>query len=187
MDVTSTAPGPVLYVIVCGSPAARGVPDFVRTAQGAGWRVCVIPTPMGRRFVDVDELATLTGFPVRTEYKEPHEPDALPPAAVIVVAPATFNTVNRIAHGITDTLGVGLVCEALGYRRPVIVVPAMNRALANVGSYRRSLEQLASDGAQLILTETTRPGADHEMRTEDPFPWSSVAEALPRLAREIDR
>ena len=178
VDVTSSASGPVLYVIVCGSPAARGVPDFVRSAQAAGWRVCVIPTPMGKRFVDVGELETLTGFPVRTEYKQPCEPDVLPPPDTVVVAPATFNTVNKIAAGVTDTLAVGIICEALGYQRRVIVAPAMNRALASVGAYQRSVEKLASDGVQMVLTATTTPGGGPADDPHDPFPWSAVLAAL---------
>jgi phosphopantothenoylcysteine synthetase/decarboxylase len=56
--------------------------------------------------------------------------------------PATFNTVNKIAHGISDTLAVGLVCEGLGNGLPVIIAPWLNRPLTRHGAYRRSLDHL---------------------------------------------
>ena len=182
MDVKPPSDGPVLYLIVCGAPSARGVPDFVRTAQAQGWRVCVIPTPSGANFVDVEQLAAMTGLPVRTHYKHPSEPDVLPSADVLVVAPATFNTVNKIAQGITDTLGVGLVSEALGYRKPVIIVPSMNRGLACSGPYGRSLGLLEADGAIVVLTATTRPVLEPQTDSNDPLPSGRVAELLISLA-----
>jgi hypothetical protein len=52
----SPAPDPVLYIIVCGSPAATGVYDFVDNVRSRGWQTCVIPTPMGARFLDTSRL-----------------------------------------------------------------------------------------------------------------------------------
>lgn len=57
----------VLYVVVCAAPAATDVATLVRLAQDAGWRVCVITSPMGGRFVEADHLADLTGEMVRSE------------------------------------------------------------------------------------------------------------------------
>lgn len=165
-----TSSPPVIYVIVCGAPSGEGLFDFVARLKEAGWCVCVVATPSGAGFVDVERLTALTGYPVRTGYKAPDDPDVLPPADVLVVAPATFNTVNKIANGISDTLAVGLVCEALGYGRPVVIVPWMNRGLAGHGAYRRSLDQLRAEGARLVLTPRTTPGTESSDRSED-FPW----------------
>jgi phosphopantothenoylcysteine synthetase/decarboxylase len=105
---------PVLYVVGSGCPASTDLVPFVKELIEDGWRTCVITTPMGARFVPCFELEQLTEFPVRSEYKMPDEPDVLPPADAIAAAPATFNTVNKIAKGITDTLASGLVCEGIG-------------------------------------------------------------------------
>jgi hypothetical protein len=91
--VSTSSERPVLYVIACGGSPAGGLPGFVAQTQGLGWDVCVIATPSGLKFIDAAELAGLTGHPVRSEYKQPDEPDVLPPADAFVVAPATFNTV----------------------------------------------------------------------------------------------
>lgn len=185
MDVTSPPPAPVLYVIICGSPAASGVVDFIREVHAQGWIVCAVPTPMGARFVDVDELERVTGYPVRTTYKHPDEPDALPPADAFVVAPATFNTVNKVAHGITDTLAVGLVCEGIGAGRQVVMAPWINRALAGAGPYRRALDLLSEDGVQLVLTDGTAPGGGPMDEQGHAFPWEDVAHMLQVSSREV--
>jgi hypothetical protein len=55
---------------------------------------------MDEQFIDAAQLAALTGHRVRTGFRMPDEPDELPAADAIVVAPATFNTVNKWAAGI---------------------------------------------------------------------------------------
>jgi phosphopantothenoylcysteine synthetase/decarboxylase len=74
----------------------------------------VIATPSARSFLDAAQLEQLTGTPVRTDYKRPDEPDVFPPPDAIIVAPATFNTVKKWTAGISDTLALGVVCEAIG-------------------------------------------------------------------------
>ncbi len=71
----------------------------------------MITTPNGRKFLNLPLLAHLTGYPVRSDYQHPDEPDLLPRANAIVVFPAFFNTLNKWASGISDTLAVGLLCE----------------------------------------------------------------------------
>src|SRR5690349_20773194 len=117
--MTSSQAGPVLYVIACGGRPAGQLPEFVHFAQELGWNVCVIATPEGTKFVDAEGLTKLTGHPVRVHYKHPDEPDALPPADAFVIAPATFNTINKLAGGISDTLALGLVNEAVGLGLPI--------------------------------------------------------------------
>ena len=106
--------GRVLYVIACGGRPASDLPDFVAWAQAQGWDVCVIATPAGTKFVDAARLAEMTAHPVRDDYKQPDDPDVLPfPPDAFVVAPATFNTINKWANGISDTLALGLLNEGL--------------------------------------------------------------------------
>jgi hypothetical protein len=149
----------VLYVVVCAAPAAADVENLVRLAQDARWRVCVITSPMGRRFVDIDRLGSMTGEPVRSEYGMPDEPNELPPADALIVAPATFNTVNKWASGITDTFAVGLLCELTGLRRA-------DRGGATAGGrprpsrcLRASLEALRSMGVRVLFDPSAPPHA----------------------------
>src|SRR6266508_4317513 len=129
----------VLYVVACGGRPAGDLPAFVEEAQEAGWEVCVIATPSALKFMDLPRLAELTGHAVRYDYKQPDEPDVLPPPDAMVVAPATFNTINKWATGISDTLALGLLNEAIGLRLPVVAIPFPNIALAQHPAFRRSL------------------------------------------------
>ena len=67
---------------------------------------------------------------MRTYYKTPGDPDMLPEADAMIVAPATVNTVNKWAAGITDTLVLGLLVEGYGYGVPTAVVPYTNKVMA---------------------------------------------------------
>jgi phosphopantothenoylcysteine synthetase/decarboxylase len=67
-----------------------------------------------------------------------------------LVAPATFNTLNKISQGIADTLPHSLVAEAIGARWPVIVVPAMNAYLANHPQAIKSIKTLQEWGVTIL-------------------------------------
>ena len=111
------AGGPrVLYVIACAAPPAAEVSRLVSLAQQRGWDVCALTTPSARRFTDVPALERQTGHPVRSEYKNPGDPDVLPDPDAVIVAPATVNTVNKWAAGICDTLALGILVVVLMIR-----------------------------------------------------------------------
>lgn len=179
---------PVLYLIACGAPPAAELPGFTAAVQADGWDVCVILTPDGTKFLDPAVLARLadqTGHPVRSQYKRPDEPDVLPLADVLAVAPATFNTVNKLAQGISDTLALGLLNEAIGLRLPVVTVPWTNRALARHPAFQRSVAALRDCGVGVILEPGRLP------RVADPseaaaFPWNDLRAALTAIRQILD-
>jgi hypothetical protein len=105
---------PVLYAIVTGATVARDVGKLVDLAHRDGWDVCVIASPNGCRFIDVDAVAAKTGRPVRCQYKELDAPDVLPPADAMIAAPITSNSLAKWGAGISDTLPLGLLVEAVG-------------------------------------------------------------------------
>ena len=128
--MAETSRRPVLYLVACGGRPAGDLPPFVTRLQDDGWDVCVIATPSGLKFMDTDVLRELTGHVVRADYKQPEEPDVLPPPDAMVVAPATFNTICKWAHGTSDTLALGLLNEAIGLELPIVAVPTPSVALA---------------------------------------------------------
>ncbi|WP_089157342.1 flavoprotein [Micromonospora sp. NBS 11-29] len=170
----------VLYVIACGSPLARRVGRLVDLAQADGWAVCVVTTPDGAKFADRAALARQTGHPVRTHYKNPDDPDVLPPADAMLVCPATVNTVNKWAAGITDTLALGLLVEAQGLGVPIAAVPYTNEAMAGHPAFRASLARLAEWGIRVVFGEQVvrlhPPGTGE--RHADAFPWEVGLAAL---------
>ena len=142
----------VLYNIICASSSAPLAQDFVKQAQGEGWDVCVITTPHGTKFIDIPQLERLTGHPVRSEYKRPEEPDVLPRADAIVVFPATFNTINKWALGISDTLAVGLLSEYTGLKMPIIAIPCFmtGGGLDTNPAFKRSVRMLRRYGVHVL-------------------------------------
>lgn len=163
----------VLYVVVCAAPPAREVGKLVALAQGESWDVCVVATPQATRFVDIPQLEAMTGHPVRSEYKQPDEPDVLPAPDAIVVAPATFNTINKWAVGISDTLALGLITEAIGKGLPIVALPFTNRAHAAHPAFERSIAELQSWGVRVLYGPQVYPL--HEPGTGsqnlDRYPW----------------
>jgi hypothetical protein len=104
--------GKVLYIIVCAAGPAGHVGRLVTLAQDDGWTVQIIATPPALNFIDVPELEQQTGRPIRSQYRTPGEPKS-PPADAIIVAPATYNTINKFAQGIANTYALGVLSEAL--------------------------------------------------------------------------
>ncbi len=149
----------VLYVITCASSSAPLIYTFVPVAQQAGWDVCVILTPQAHKFVDASVLEQMTGHPVRSEYKHPDEPDVLPRADAIVVFPATFNTMNKWALGISDTLAVGLLSEYTGLHMPIVAVPCFmtGGGLDTNHAFHRSVRLLKRQGVLVIYEPETYP------------------------------
>ncbi|MEU5698631.1 flavoprotein [Streptomyces aurantiacus] len=175
---------PVLYVVACGGYPAESLPTLVERAVADRWDVCVIATPKGLDFLDVPHLRELTGHPVRYDYKQPDDPDVLPPADVFLIAPATFNTINKLAAGISDTLALGLLNEAIGAGIQVIAVPWPNKALAQRLPFRRSVESLRSEGVTFVLKHDSLPVPASGRPGAEAFPWNEVHQELARIRRD---
>ncbi len=163
----------VLYVITCAAPPARDVARLVIPAQKRGWDVCVVASPLAVRFLDITEIEKLTGHPVRSEYKQPGTPDVLPPPDAIVVTPATFNTINKWAAGISDTLALGLLTEAIGKRLPVVAVPFTNRLHAAHPAFEDNIGRLRSWGVTVLYGPDVYPLHDPGTGSQhlDAYPW----------------
>jgi phosphopantothenoylcysteine synthetase/decarboxylase len=157
-QTTPNAKG-VLYTIACAASSAKLVPNFVMHAQAVGWNVCVITTPQGTKFLDIPLVEQVTGYPVRSEYKRPEEPDVFPRADAIVVFPATFNTINKWALGISDTLATGILCEYTGLKMPIVTVPCFRTGggLDGHPAFFRSLQMLRDYGVRVLYEPEQYP------------------------------
>jgi hypothetical protein len=165
----------VLYAIVCGAGPAAVVSRLVEQAQARRWDIHVIATPAGLDFFDQAAIEADTGHPVRSDYPKP-EPDrsrSLPHADAIVVAPATYNTINKWDHGISDTYALGILAEAPGLGIPIVVLPFVNTALAAHPAFQRSVRDLRDIGVKILLGpgewEPHPPGTGGSRL--DSYPW----------------
>jgi phosphopantothenoylcysteine synthetase/decarboxylase len=170
----------VLYVIACAAPPTADVARLVSLGQEHGWDVCVLTTPSGRRFAGITALEDLTGHPVRSEYKNPGEPDVLPAADAVIVAPATVNTINKWAAGICDTLALGILVEAIGLGLPMVAVPSTNRAHAEHPAFTENIAKLRSWGVHVLFGPDILPERDPGAGDSylPLFPWQKAVEAI---------
>jgi phosphopantothenoylcysteine synthetase/decarboxylase len=97
-----------------------------------------------------------------------------------VVAPATYNTINKWAAGISDTYVLSVLAEVTGLELPIAVLPFVNTALATNAVFGRSVAQLRAAGVRVLLG----PGEfePHPPRTGDSrvpgFPWHLALDAV---------
>ena len=162
----------VLTIVACGAGPAAAISTCVKLAQDRGWTVQVIATPAALGFFDQQSIADQVGNPVRSQYAKPGAPRSLVSDAILV-APATYNTINKWAQGTSDTYALGILAEATGLGVPIVVLPFVNTALASRAPFRRSIESLRAEGVQILLG----PGGfqPHPPRTGDSkidsYPW----------------
>lgn len=169
-----------LYIIVCGAGVAADSGTLVTAAVEQGWDTYVIPTPSGAEFIDIPALEKLTGHAVRSRYRQPGEAGKLPPAEAVIVAPATYNTVNKWSFGVSDTFALGLLAEMTGLGVPTAVLPFVNTALAANRVYQESLHRLEESGV-VVLADVAgnaphAPGTGDQARSQ--FPWAAGLEAV---------
>lgn len=159
---------------------------MVEQAQQRGWTVQIIATPAALDFIDLAALETRTGLPVRSEYRKPGEPRS-PKADAIIVAPATYNTINKWANGISDTYALGILAEAIGLRIPMVVLPFVNTALAERLPFQRAVHDLRAEGFRILLGpgqfEPHPPGTG-ESRI-NAFPWGLALDETERFIAPV--
>ncbi|MCH5671348.1 flavoprotein [Streptomyces gilvus] len=176
--MTEQAQRPFLYVVVCAAGIAADVGRLITAAQERDWEVGVIATPVAMNgFFDTAAVEARTGRPIRSAWRTPGDPRPFPPPDAVVVAPATFNTVNKWAAGLADTLAVATLCESYGLGVPVAVLPCVADALAAHPAYQDSLVRLRGMGVRFGEPYSGEVGEDG-VRPE--FGWETALDLLGR-------
>ncbi|MER6200253.1 flavoprotein [Streptomyces sp. NPDC001586] len=172
-----------LYLLCSAAPPVFDVAHVVEDAQTRGWDVCLGLTPTAAHWVSesLDGLAALTGHPVRWQYKFPGEADVWPTADALLFAPATFNTVNAWALGLTDRFVVGVAAEALGKHTPTVAMPCTNAALAAHPQFDTSLATLRGAGVELLYGENGFVPGPAGPDSPAHFPWPAALDAVDRI------
>ncbi|MFG2793309.1 flavoprotein [Streptomyces sp. NPDC048419] len=176
--MTEQAGKPFLYVVVCAAGIAADVGRLITAAQARGWEVGVIATPVAMNgFFDTAGVEARTGRTIRSAWRTPGDPRPFPSPDAVVVAPATFNTINKWAAGLADTLAVATLCESPGLGVPVAVLPCVADALAVHPAYQDSLIRLRGMGVRFGEPYSGEPEQDGS-RTE--FGWERALDLLAR-------
>ena len=178
--MSSTTPRGTLYLIVCAAGVATDVVKLITAAQERGWDTWIVPTPSAVDFIDVPALQDLTGHSIRARYRLPGESGKLPPADAIIVAPATYNTINKWAAGISDTFALGLLAELTPTGVPIAVLPFVNASLAANRAFIRSVAELRESGVNVLLGDggfIPHPAGQGGTRIAS-FPWNLTLDSI---------
>jgi phosphopantothenoylcysteine decarboxylase/phosphopantothenate--cysteine ligase len=190
---------------VSGGIAAYKAVELVRLATAAGHAVRVVQTPASLQFVGRATFEGVTGAPVLVDEFEPdpargafpgdpppdHDPishlELVARCDVLVVAPASANTLAKLAHGLADNL---LSSAALACGAPLVVAPAMNSHMYEHPATQANLELLRSRGARIVEPGTGRLASKGEWgvgRLAEPAEiLAAVEEALTYTPRSLD-
>lgn len=161
--------------------------DFVAPALERGWRVAVTLTPTAGRWLDKSgELAALeaaTGLPVRVEPRGPDERSPHPQVGCYVVAPASANTVAKLALGIADNQALTTVGEAIGNpATPVVLFPRVNAAHARHPAWDGHLAALRAGGIELVYGPDVWPLYEPRQAPPDrALPWAPIISVVDRI------
>jgi phosphopantothenoylcysteine synthetase/decarboxylase len=138
-----------IYLVVSGASSARIVPELLEELPQFGLPVYTILTENAFNVISPYNLVDQQGHTLIDSYFDPVMVDERAPGLTLV-APATFNTLNKISQGIADTLAHSLVAEAIGAGWPVIVAPSMNQALFNHPQVATSVKTLRTWGVTIL-------------------------------------
>ena len=144
--------GKKILVGVTGGIAAFKIPMLIRLLVRSGAEVRVIATRSALDFVTPLTLSTVSKHPVETDlYDEKgnwnNHVDLGLWADVLVVAPATANTISKFANGLCDNL---LTATYLSARCPVVVAPAMDLDMLQHPAVQKNIQTLAAYGNRII-------------------------------------
>jgi phosphopantothenoylcysteine decarboxylase / phosphopantothenate---cysteine ligase len=156
---------------VSGGIAAYKALELVRLATAAGHSLRVVQTPTSTRFVGEASFAALTGAPVLVSEFErdpargafpgqpppAHEPlshlELVANADLYVIAPASANTIAKLAAGLADNL---LTSCALAASCPIVLAPAMNARMYENTATRANLRTLSERGVSIVEPDIGR-------------------------------
>jgi phosphopantothenoylcysteine decarboxylase / phosphopantothenate---cysteine ligase len=169
-----------ILVGVTGSIAAYKAAVLIRLLVKEKAEVKVIMTPLAKAFITPLTLATLSKNPVLVDFYDPgngswnNHVDLGTWADAYVIAPATANTMAKMANGIADNL---LLTTYLSARCPVFIAPAMDLDMLAHPATRHNIDRLKQYGNQILEPETGElaSGLTGKGRMEEP---EKIVEAL---------
>jgi phosphopantothenoylcysteine synthetase/decarboxylase len=140
----------VAYLVLSGTTTAARCPELLRGLLGLGFAtVIALPTPNASRVIAPRDLADVEGVrTVESYFDAAIRPR--PPRGVVLFAPCSFNSLNKLAHGIADNLALSVTAEAIGRGTPVIVGPSLNQPLLDHPVARASMATLAAWGVAIV-------------------------------------
>ena len=141
---------------VTGSVAAYKAANIVRLLVTQGAEVKIVMTPLAKQFITPLTLATLAKNPIYVDFFNPENGEWNSHVSLgmwadaYLIAPATANTIGKMANGIADNL---LLTSYLSAKCPVFVAPAMDLDMFAHPAVQKNIETLKSYGVHFIDAE----------------------------------
>ena len=141
---------------VTGSIAAYKAANIVRLLVTQGAEVKIVMTPLAKQFITPLTLATLAKNPIYVDFFNPENGEWNSHVSLgmwadaYLIAPATANTIGKMANGIADNL---LLTSYLSAKCPVFVAPAMDLDMYAHPAVQKNIETLKSYGVHFIDAE----------------------------------
>ncbi len=150
-----TLSGKKILIGITGGIAAYKICELIRSLKKLNADVKVVLTPAAKEFVTETTLRTLTQNQVyceqfNVEDWKPEHISLADDSDLFIIAPASANTIGKIANGICDNLLTSLV---LAFRKSVILAPAMNCNMWENTALQKNLTYLKSSGFKIIEPE----------------------------------
>lgn len=154
-DATTRRPldGRRILLGITGSIAAYKAAVLCRLLKTAGADVRVVMTPLAKQFITPLTMATLSKNPILVEFFDPENGAWNSHVALgewadcYLIAPATANTLAKMATGVADNL---LLTTYLSARCPVVVAPAMDLDMYAHEATQQNLRTLAARGVRIV-------------------------------------
>ena len=145
-----------ILIGITGGIAAYKICTLIRLYKKSGANVRVMLTPNALNFVTKLTLQTLSNNEVyvdnfNTDNFKPEHISLCDEADICVIAPATANTISKIANGICDNLLTSTVCA---FSKPILIAPAMNTNMWNNSFVQDNITKLKTNGYHIINPET---------------------------------
>lgn len=139
--------GKNITLCVTGGIASYKAVELLRTFQKAGAKVRVVMTRMATRFVGEETFSSLTGQKVLVDFEGMEHINVSHSSDLIVVAPATANTIGKFANGICDTMTGAILLSA---NCPIVFVPSMNWSMLKNPITSENIEKIKKIGHTVV-------------------------------------
>lgn len=144
-----------LFLFVTGAARCTRTPELIQALISQNFTVYSVLTPNVAQVTAPAPLMDVPGNHWIHAYQQP--PLERYPFGMLLVAPCTFNSFNKIALGLADNLATAMIADGLGAGNRVVIAPSMNRGLWAHPQTTASRDRLQSWGCE-IVPPTIRDG-----------------------------
>jgi phosphopantothenoylcysteine decarboxylase / phosphopantothenate---cysteine ligase len=181
--------GRKIALLVTSSVASFKAPEIARELMRHGADVYAVISPSTEKMVGSDLLEWATGNPVVTHLTGELEHIVLAGKSqghvdLVLVAPATANTIGKIAAGIDDTPVTTIAATAIGSRIPVIIAPAMHEPMYDHPLVQDNVQRLKKIGVEFVEPEIVEGKA--KLASTEKIVHAVIARFASGLARDLE-